>query len=110
MLHSDAVQLAGGFRYLNLDERLDMNSFSQGIGAGTVSFPGVGQPPPGNLAVTPPATVTGLDSFHTRNQFYGGQIGARSRLVLRPLVRRRPSARSLPAMSTNKSKSAATRP
>lgn len=62
--------LIGG-RYLNLDEQLDLSGFSNGVGAGTVSFLGANQPV-GNGAV-----LTSLDSFHTRNQFYGGQVGAR---------------------------------
>jgi hypothetical protein len=51
----------GGFRYLNLDERLTVQENIQGEATA---------PPPFTNQ-----TITVFDSFHTRNQFYGGQAG-----------------------------------
>jgi hypothetical protein len=57
VVHGDAftVDLLGGFRYLNLEEKLNIgtNTFAMGLPANT------------------------LDTFQTRSQFYGAQIGAR---------------------------------
>jgi hypothetical protein len=61
------VQLLSGFRYLDLAEQLELNSSSEALPLGTVSFLGV--------PVGSPAAVAVVDSFHTRNQFYGGQVG-----------------------------------
>jgi hypothetical protein len=62
-----------GFRYLDLQEGLGINSFSTALNNGmptnTVVF--LGQP------VGPPGSVLVTDQFATRNQFYGGQIGGR---------------------------------
>ncbi len=55
--HSEALF---GFRYLQLNESLDFDA--------TVSGP---------ILAGLPATATLSDSFQTRNQFYGGEIGAR---------------------------------
>jgi hypothetical protein len=67
------VDLLGGFRYLQLDESLTINSNSTLFVTTTYSdnFGNV-------LATAPPgSSVTVVDYFGTRNQFYGGQIGAR---------------------------------
>ena len=64
------LQLLGGFRYVDLEENLDLPFERRGL----VLVPGVsfqGNPFPA------PSAVAAFDSFHTRNQFYGGQIGAR---------------------------------
>lgn len=63
-------QLLAGFRYLNLQEQLGVQSASVDI------------PPNGfttfNGAVLPsPSQVTTADNFSTQNNFYGGQIGGR---------------------------------
>ena len=61
------LDLLGGFRYLRLDERLSIDE------SGTIT-PLLPPVPPffgGN-------TVAVSDRFDTRNQFYGGQIGARA--------------------------------
>jgi hypothetical protein len=51
------VELLGGFRYLDLDEELNLSA--------RAAVPGV-------------AAIASLnDGFDTRNQFYGGQVGAR---------------------------------
>lgn len=53
-----SLTLLGGFRYLDLDERLGLNDTFNDAATG------------GSLSVT--------DGFHTHNQFYGGQLGLRS--------------------------------
>ncbi|HEX5271160.1 MAG TPA: BBP7 family outer membrane beta-barrel protein, partial [Gemmataceae bacterium] len=54
------LTLLFGFRYLDLDERLGLNdTFSDAAGGGVLSV---------------------IDTFHTRNQFYGGQLGLRAGL------------------------------
>lgn len=64
-----------GFRYLDLDERM-------GIAASyTPLF--VGLPFNAPLPTANPGDVVTLaDRFHTRNQFYGGQVGARAGTTL----------------------------
>lgn len=67
------VNLLGGFRYLELDESLDIAATSSLFTTTTYSdnFGNV-------LATAPPgSSVTVFDHFGTRNQFYGGQVGAR---------------------------------
>ncbi len=60
------VNLLGGFRHVNLQERLTLNTTS------TLLFtPGIFD---GNF-VNPGTTITGFDDFGTSNQFYGGQLG-----------------------------------
>jgi len=63
---ADRLQLAllGGFRWFNLHESLDRGS-SQVRDTDLVKFPPLGE------------FVTTLDQFDTRNDFYGGQLGAR---------------------------------
>jgi hypothetical protein len=69
-LHTCAL---AGFRYLDLQEGLGIESFSTAlandVSTDTVVFQG--QP------IRPPGSVLVDDQFHTRNQFYGGQIGGR---------------------------------
>src|SRR5262249_42676088 len=57
-----------GFRYLHLDETLQFDQSSTILGNGVGFFNGVAIRAPDNLAL--------VDFFHTRNDFYGGQIGA----------------------------------
>ena len=59
-----------GFRYLGLDEKLDINSSTTVLAGGVAAFNG-------NLVDTG-NTITILDHFDTRNDFYGGQIGGRA--------------------------------
>jgi hypothetical protein len=59
-----------GFRYLGLDEKLNINSNTTVLPGGIAAFNGA--------VVTPGGTVTILDHFETRNDFYGGQIGGRA--------------------------------
>jgi hypothetical protein len=66
------VSLVGGFRYLDLEESLDITGNSNLFGTNTY-LDGMGNV----LATAPPgSTVTTIDHFGTRNQFAGGQIGA----------------------------------
>jgi hypothetical protein len=74
------MTLLGGFRYLNLDERIDVSRFSTDFG-GLLASPANPAPPFG-LAELPGSTLAGVDSFHTRNQFYGGQLGVRAQYAL----------------------------
>lgn len=57
-----SVDALAGFRYLDLDESLDITATEQNA---TTSFGG-------------PFRTTTLDEFHTRNQVYGGQLGSRA--------------------------------
>jgi hypothetical protein len=63
-------QLLAGFRYLDLDESLDLFFERQAIpGSGAMVFFQGNQ-------FSDPSAVSAADSFRTRNQFYGGQVGA----------------------------------
>jgi hypothetical protein len=68
------LQLLAGFRYLDLSENLDLSFQRQAIaGSGAnVVFQGTSFPDP--------SAVLSMDSFHTRNQFYAGQVGLRGEL------------------------------
>lgn len=59
------VDAIAGFRYYNLNEELNVSTASV-YNASTVLPP----------AVSGGGTLRTADGFHTRNQFYGGQIGA----------------------------------
>jgi hypothetical protein len=59
-----------GFRYLGLEETLNVNSRSTVLPGGIAAF---------NGALVPIGdTVTISDHFDTRNDFYGGQVGVRT--------------------------------
>jgi len=67
-------QALAGFRYVDLQESLSLQLSSTALGASAVDFLG-----------TPfgaPSGVATLDSFQTRNQFYGGQVGLRGTYAL----------------------------
>jgi hypothetical protein len=69
------VNLLFGFRYLDLDEDLSIVQSSTRIDGGTISVGGI------------PATgVVIEDRFHTRNQFYGGQVGGSAEYRWGPVV------------------------
>ena len=53
------IEIMAGFRFLDLEEGLNINAFTNGFVAGI--------------------QISALDSFVTTNQFYGGQLGARYR-------------------------------
>jgi hypothetical protein len=59
-----------GFRYLDLEEDLNLTQGSQILGGGVVGLNGP--------RFGPPNTISIRDGFDTRNQFYGGQLGART--------------------------------
>jgi hypothetical protein len=61
------VDLLGGFRYLSLDESLQVDENLLTLSGGQVG------PPPGTRFVL-------HDEFRTDNRFYGGQIGTRAEL------------------------------
>jgi hypothetical protein len=65
------VDMLAGFRYLNLSESLDVREDFNVL-------PSIVQFAPGNQAVANlvGSHITVADSFRTRNQFYGGQLGA----------------------------------
>jgi hypothetical protein len=62
------IRLLGGFRYLNLEESLDIREDISFNGNVSTFF---GQ----DFAFLNNAAAVVLDSFSTRNQFYGGQLG-----------------------------------
>lgn len=61
-----------GARYADLDEHLDIDQVSNTLPAGVIGSSGDFFGPPASAAIS--------DSFHTRNQFYGGQIGTQGQL------------------------------
>jgi hypothetical protein len=67
------VSLIGGFRYYELDEHLDITANSALFTTATYTD-NYGN----TLATAPPgSTVTVVDQFGAKSQFYGGQIGTR---------------------------------
>ncbi len=59
-----------GFRYLNLEEGLTLDQTTKVLNNGSAFF--LGQP------VNAPAVLHLNDDFQTRNNFYGGQVGAQA--------------------------------
>jgi hypothetical protein len=70
------ASLLGGFRYFDLDETVEMATQSQAINGSTINF-GVPFPDPNSISV--------IDHFRGRNQFYGGQVGVRAAACWRQL-------------------------
>lgn len=70
------VDYLAGFRYLDLEERLNVAQTSTPLNGGTLTLGNVPQAPGVGLSLT--------DDFHTRNQFYGGVFGTRGELRLGP--------------------------
>jgi hypothetical protein len=68
------LQALAGFRYADLSEDLSLQLQSTAVGAGTLTFLG--------NTLTAPSAVATSDSFRTRNQFYGGQVGLRGEYCL----------------------------
>jgi hypothetical protein len=68
---ADTVRIQGlaGFRYIDLTDVLDLTWLNQALPGSVVPFLG------NNFGA--PSAVTSADSFRTRNQFYGGQVGVR---------------------------------
>jgi hypothetical protein len=69
-----AVDVLAGFRFLDLDEDLNIYTTSTPLAAGTVNFLGA--------TLGPGNTVNVMDVFRTHNRFYGGQVGLRSEASL----------------------------
>jgi hypothetical protein len=65
-----SLDLLAGYRYLRLDEGLDILQNSTLLPGGALAFDGATVLPPGAVAIT--------DDFATRNTFHGGQLGARA--------------------------------
>lgn len=63
-----------GFRYLNVEDQLNITSVSQPSSGSVVVFR---DPPTLGPTITNARSVTVSDIFNTRNNFYGGQVGAR---------------------------------
>src|SRR5262249_41556579 len=64
------VGFLGGFRYLNLEESLNISQNSGVLPGGVGFYSGV---------PVPPGVVLGVaDGFDTQNNFYGGQLGAQA--------------------------------
>jgi hypothetical protein len=63
------ADLLAGFRYLGLDENIRISQSSTLLVNGAAGFFGTPVPPPDIISIT--------DRFNTRNEFYGGQVGAR---------------------------------
>lgn len=63
------LELLAGFRYLQLDEDLEMVQNSVLQPGGAAGFAGG--------SIVPPGSVSVFDHFAAFNQFYGGQVGAR---------------------------------
>ena len=72
------LQALAGFRYADLSENLSLQLHSTAIDGGAVTFLGNSFPAP--------ASLTTIDTFGTRNQFYGGQVGFRGEYSLGNLV------------------------
>jgi len=72
LVRSDSwtVNLLAGFRYLSLRETIDVSNASSLLNTATFTDTD------GNVTTAPPgSSMSELDSFHTQNDFYGGQIG-----------------------------------
>lgn len=64
-------EVLAGFRYVDLEESLDLSFQRQAIAGSGSNVIFQGDP------FAAPAAVRSLDTFRTRNQFYGGQVGVR---------------------------------
>jgi hypothetical protein len=72
------LQALAGFRYFDLSEDLSLRLQSQAIDGGAVTFLGNSFPAPAGFVTQ--------DTFRTRNQFYGGQLGLRGEFTLGKFV------------------------
>jgi hypothetical protein len=70
------IDVFAGFRYLDLDETLLLTQFTRPVGTGIILLNGVSYDNGTPLVIT--------DRFRTRNQFYGGEVGARAEWRLGP--------------------------
>jgi hypothetical protein len=65
-----SFDVLAGFRHLNLREDLTITTATAPLPFSDVAF--------GGNFFNPPNTITTMDQFATRNEFYGGQLGARA--------------------------------
>jgi hypothetical protein len=72
-----SVNALYGFRYIDLEESVDIAQSSTPLNGGAFSFGGAPLPAGVGLSLA--------DDFHTRNQFYGGLAGTRGEWRLGPL-------------------------
>ncbi len=68
------LQALSGFRYADLDESLSLSWQPTAVAGGVIPFEGIGFPAPSSEST--------IDSFRTRNQFYGSQVGLRGEYAL----------------------------
>lgn len=80
LVRNDSLRITGlvGFRYLDMLEQFESTITSSALATG----PGNNNVIFGGAAHLAPAGVIVTDAFQTRNQFYGGQIGARADYTL----------------------------
>lgn len=69
------LTFTAGVRYLDLDQHLGLQDVSTPNGTAAIPFAGI-------LAITNPNSVRVIDTFQTRNQFYGAQLGVRTSYLL----------------------------
>ena len=67
---SYTVNMLLGYRYLDLDENLELTQISRNIDGSPIPYAAL----PGNLGQSAAAVLI-QDRFHTRNSFFGGTIG-----------------------------------
>jgi hypothetical protein len=72
-----SVNALYGFRYIDLEESVDIAQTSTPLNGGAFSFGGAPLPAGVGMSLA--------DDFHTRNQFYGGLAGTRGEWRLGPL-------------------------
>jgi hypothetical protein len=65
-----------GFRYIDLEERLNVAQTSNPLPGGALAL--------GGVPLAPGVGISLNDDFHTRNQFYGGMVGTRGELRMGP--------------------------
>jgi Putative beta barrel porin-7 (BBP7) len=79
LVRSECWKIDGlvGFRYLDLEDDLDISQDSTVLGRGVTGFAG--------QRIIDPNQISIFDSFETKNRFYGGQLGIRSEYCHGPL-------------------------
>jgi hypothetical protein len=68
-LYGLSADMIGGFRWMQVDEGLDITSVSDLLPGNTTPFAGI--------LVGAPATIGVNDNFSTKNSFYGANVGGR---------------------------------
>jgi Putative beta barrel porin-7 (BBP7) len=75
---SYTVDYLAGFRYIDVEEMLNVAQQSIPLNGGTLAFGG------NNNSLPPGVGLSLLDNFSTRNQFYGGVLGSRAEWRMGP--------------------------